>query len=71
MTLAAAQAELALLNGAIATILAGGVSSYSVNGRSVMKLSLKDLTEQRRELENLIARLGNGMFSVVQFRDPE
>lgn len=71
MTLDEAQTELALVNDAIATVLKGGVSAYSINGRSTTKLSLKELREQRTELQNTIARLQYGAFSVARFRPPE
>lgn len=71
MTLADAQAELALVNTAISSVLAGGIASYTINGRGATRLSLKDLRDQRRELESIVARLKGGMFSVAQFRNPD
>ena len=72
MTLAQAQTELNLVNTAISNLITGGLQEYSIAGRrSASKISLKDLRDQRRQLEFLIARLSGGMFTVAQFRDPE
>lgn len=48
-----AQTLLDNVNDAINAILTGGaVQSYSVNGRNLSRMSLKDLRELRRELQS-------------------
>lgn len=55
---------------AIDALTTGGVESYSLNGRSVTKLNLKELWDQVTTLEKRISRTSNGMFGVAEFQDP-
>ncbi len=71
MTLADAQTELNLVNTAITNLITGGLQSYGVGGRNATKITLAELREQRKQLQWIIARLGGGMFTVAQFRNPE
>lgn len=70
MTLPEAQTlRTALLAGLQAS--AGGVVSYSINGRSVTRTNPTEALKAIAQLDNLIARMSGGTFTVAQFRDPE
>lgn len=66
-----ASEELEKVNTAITAILTGGVSSYTINGRGVTKLSYDSLVKRKKELEAAVARETSGGFFAAQFRDPE
>jgi len=52
---------------AISALLTGGASSYSIGSRSVSKLDLADLFEQRRQLQIEVQRSsGSGVFSLAK-----
>jgi hypothetical protein len=51
---------LAQIDAAIEALLTGGASSYSIGNRSVSKLDLKSLFEERRMLQNEVARENGG-----------
>lgn len=58
---------LSLIDTAITQLLTGNVSSYSIGSRTVTKLDLADLFEQRRNLEQQVARsTGGGVFSLAK-----
>jgi hypothetical protein len=60
---------LAQIDAAIEALLTGGASSYSIGARSVTKLDLKDLFEQRRMLQAEVAReSGGGMFRLAKMQ---
>lgn len=60
-------ALLALIDAAIEALLTGGASSYSIGNRSVTKLDLATLFEERRMLETEILRTtGSGAFSLAK-----
>lgn len=60
-------ALLALIDAAIEALLTGGASSYSIGNRSVTKLDLATLFEERRMLETEVLRTtGSGAFSVAK-----
>jgi hypothetical protein len=49
-------AQLAEVNAAISALTTGGVQSYTIAGRTVAKLNLATLYEERRRLERLATR---------------
>jgi len=52
---------------AIEALLTGGASSYSIGARSVTKLDLSDLFEQRRLLQREVSNSrGSGAFSLAK-----
>ena len=58
---------LAAIESAITALLTGGASSYSIGNRSVTKLDLKSLLEERRLLQMEVARSsGSGAFSLAK-----
>ncbi len=58
---------LASIESAITALLTGGASSYSIGNRSVTKLDLAQLFEERRQLQNEVARTtGSGAFSLAK-----
>lgn len=70
--MATAASLLALIDAAIEALLTGGASSYSIGSRSVTKLDLPGLFEQRRILQSEVDResSGGGMFRVAKLRRP-
>ena len=72
MTVAEAQTRLALVRTAInSAIAAGGVTSYTINGRSTNR-DLKWLTQQEALLETFVTRNSStGGCPVAQSRRPE
>lgn len=54
---------------AIQTILDGGVSSYSINGRSATNLDLQQLFNRRDALIAAVSREQYGSFGVAEFRE--
>lgn len=58
---------LALVDAAISALLTGGASSYSIGSRSVTKLDLGTLFEERRQLQIQAQReSGSGAFSLAK-----
>jgi hypothetical protein len=65
--MATATSLLAQIDAAIEALLTGGASSYSIGNRSVTKLDLGDLFEQRRLLQVQVQReSGVGAFSLAK-----
>jgi hypothetical protein len=58
--------RLAELDAAISALLTGGASSYSIGGRSVTKLNLNDLVEERRQLAFEVVRESTSGFSLAK-----
>lgn len=61
------QTLLNLINEAIAALLTGGHQSYSIGARSVTKLDLRSLFEERRVLEMEVDRRVNGAARLAKF----
>ena len=58
---------LSQIEAAITALLTGGASSYSIGNRSVTKLDLKSLLEERRLLQSEVSRSsGSGAFSLAK-----
>lgn len=58
---------LAQIDAAIEALLTGGASSYSIGSRSVTKLDLAKLFEERRLLQTEVSRSsGSGSFSLAK-----
>lgn len=53
---------------AIHALTVGGLSAYSINGRSVTKQDLATLWDQREKLERRIARASRPIFGRASFR---
>ena len=64
--MATAASLLALIDAAIEALLTGGASSYSIGSRSVTKLDLADLFEQRRILQAEVDRESSGTFRLAK-----
>jgi hypothetical protein len=64
-------ALLALVETALESLLTGGISAYSINGRQFTKLDLPELNKMRKELQASVAAASSGMFYASQFRNPE
>jgi hypothetical protein len=61
---------LAQIDAAIEALLTGGASSYSIGSRSVTKLDLKSLFDERRMLQREVARESGGVFSLAKMGRP-
>ncbi len=62
---------LAQIEAAIEALLTGGASSYSIGSRSVTKLDLKTLFEERRMLQMQVQReSGSGAFGLAKLGRP-
>jgi hypothetical protein len=69
--MASAASLLAQIDAAIEALLTGGASSYSIGNRSVTKLDLKTLFEERRQLQFAASReSGSGAFSLAKLGRP-
>lgn len=69
--MASAASLLALIDAAIEALLTGGASSYSIGNRSVTKLDLAQLFEERRILQQQVEReTGGGVFRKAAIRRP-
>ena len=68
--MANAASLLALIDTAIEALLTGGASSYSIGSRSVTKLDLPALFEERRMLEMQVSRQTNGMYRLGKITRP-
>jgi len=65
MSMASAASLLALIDSAIEALLTGGAQSYNIGTRSVTKLDLATLFEERRMLEQQVQReSGSGGISL-------
>jgi len=63
--MATAASLLALIDSAIEALLTGGASSYSIGARTVTKLDLSQLLEERRQLQIQVQReTGSGSISL-------
>lgn len=61
-----ASSLLSQVEAAISALLTGGASSYSIGSRSVTKLDLGQLFEERRMLQAEVARSTTGMFTLAK-----
>jgi hypothetical protein len=62
---------LSQIEAAISALLTGGASSYSIGSRSVTKIDLADLMNERRLLLLEVARSsGSGAFSLAKLGRP-
>lgn len=59
---------LAQIESAIEALLTGGASSYSIGSRTVTKLDLGELFEQRRMLQAEVARESGGLFRLAKMQ---
>ena len=57
---------LSQVEAAISALLTGGASSYSIGSRSVTKLDLSQLFEERRMLQAEVSRNTTGMFTLAK-----
>ncbi len=65
--MASAASLLAQIDSAIEALLTGGAESYSIGNRSVTKLDLSTLFEQRKELLFQVQReSGGGAFTLAK-----
>ena len=64
--MASAASLLTQIDAAIEALLTGGASSYSIGARSVTKLDLGQLFEERRMLQREVARESGGVFSLAK-----
>lgn len=70
VSMASAESLLAQIEAAIEALLTGGASSYSIGSRSVTKLDLSQLFEERRLLQNEINRANRGMYRLGRITRP-
>ena len=69
--MASSASLLAQVEAAIEALLTGGASSYSIGTRSVSKLDLGDLFEQRNQLQFQVQReSGSGGLSLARLGRP-
>jgi len=66
--MATAASLLAQIDTAIEALLTGGHESYTIGNRSVTKLDLKDLFEQRRILQTEVARESGGAVRLAKLQ---
>jgi hypothetical protein len=66
--MATAASLLAQIDAAIEALLTGGASSYSIGSRSVTKLDLATLFEERRILANEASRESGGSLRLAKMR---
>jgi hypothetical protein len=64
------QALLAQVEAAISALLTGGHSSYSIGARTVTRLDLKTLFEERKLLQNEVQRSSGGSIRLAKIRRP-
>lgn len=70
--MAATQEMLDAVNNAINARLTGGaVASYSVNGRDIQYISLRELRELKNELQAQLAGEKGSARTFVSFRNPQ
>jgi hypothetical protein len=63
-------ALLAQIDTAITSLLTGGASSYSIGARTVTKLDLKALFEERRILQSEVNRSSGGGIRLARITRP-
>lgn len=64
-------ALLSMVESAIEALLTGGASSYSIGARTVTKLDLSQLMEERRILQQAVEReTSGGIFRKAAIRRP-
>jgi hypothetical protein len=63
-------ALLAQIDAAITSLLTGGASSYSIGARTVTKLDLKALFEERRILQSEVNRSSGGGIRLARITRP-
>lgn len=69
--MASSESLLAMIDAAIEALLTGGASSYSIGARSVTKLDLAQLFEERRILQQAVEReSAGGIFRKAAIRRP-
>ena len=69
--MATASSLLSLIDAAIEALLTGGASSYSIGSRTVTKLDLAQLMEERRILQQAVEReTAGGVFRKAAIRRP-
>ena len=66
--MASTQTLLDAIDTAIEALLSGQHTSYSVDGRSVTRLDLDKLFDQRERLQRQLARENNGTFRLAKMR---
>lgn len=66
--MATAASLLAQIDAAIEALLTGGASSYSIGNRSVTKLDLGTLFEERRLLQTQVERESGGGIRLAKFQ---
>ena len=67
--MASSASLLALIDGAIEALLTGQHSSYSIGARTVTRLDLSQLMEERRILQQAVEReTGGGIFRKAALR---
>lgn len=64
--MASAAELLTLIDSAIESLLTGGASSYSIGSRTVTKLDLGQLMQERRQLAMQVERESSGMFRLAK-----
>jgi len=64
--MATSQQLLTQIDAAIEALLTGGHSQYSIGSRSVTKLDLPSLFNERRMLQSEVARDANGMIRLAK-----
>jgi hypothetical protein len=68
--MASPESLLAQIESAIEALLTSGASSYSIGSRSVTKLDLPALFEERRMLANEVNRNSSGMMRLGKITRP-
>lgn len=63
-------ALLTQIEAAIEALLTGGASSYSIGARTVTKLDLKTLLEERRLLQSEVSRSAGGAIRLARITRP-
>lgn len=61
---------LAQIDTAIEALLTGGASSYSIGARTVTKIDLASLMNERRILQRAVDRETSGMFRLAKMQRP-
>jgi hypothetical protein len=66
--MATAASLLSQIDAAIESLLTGGAESYSIGNRTVTKLDLGDLLEQRYKLQTQVERESGGGLRLAKFQ---
>lgn len=64
--MATSETLLSKIEAAIDALLTGGASSYSIGNRTVTKLDMKTLFEERRELQRQVSRENGGSLRLAK-----